>query len=42
MKKGTKIALLIGILLLAFGLTVMQIARHRGEGFSFSVPTSES
>ena len=42
MKKGTKIALLIGILLLAFGLTVMQIARHRGEGFSFSVPVVSS
>ena len=42
MKKGTKIALLIGILLLAFGLTVMQIARHRGEGFSFSVPAVSS
>lgn len=34
MKTGTKIGLLVGILLLAFGLTVMQIARHRGEGFS--------
>ena len=34
MKTGSKIALLIGILLLAFGLTVMQIARHRGESFS--------
>ena len=42
MKKGTKIALLIGILLLAFGLTVMQIARHRGESFSFSVPAVSS
>ena len=42
MKKGTKIALLIGILLLAFGLTVMQIARHRGEGFNFSVPAVSS
>lgn len=42
MKKGTKIGLLIGILLLAFGLTVMQIARHRGESFFFSVPSFSS
>ena len=33
MKTGKKIALLIGILLLAFGLTVLQIAHHRGESF---------
>lgn len=34
MKTGKKIGLLIGILLLAFGLTIMQIAHHRGEGFT--------
>ena len=34
MKTATKIGLLIGILLLAFGLTVLQIAHHRGEDFS--------
>ena len=38
MKTWKKIALLIGILLLAFGLTVLQIARHRGESF-IVVPT---
>ena len=38
MKKGTKIGLLIGILLLAFGLTALQIARHRGESFSAGLP----
>ena len=37
MKTGTKIGILIGILLLAFGLTTMQIARHRGDGFSASI-----
>lgn len=31
MKKGVKIVLLIGILLLAFGLTALQFAHHRGE-----------
>lgn len=34
MKAGVKIMLLIGILLLAAGLTVLQIAHHRGESFS--------
>lgn len=34
MKTGKKIALLIGIFLVAFGLTIMQIAHHRGEPFS--------
>lgn len=34
MKKVTKIGLLIGILLLAFGLTVLKIAHHRGEDFT--------
>jgi hypothetical protein len=33
MKKGTKIGLLVGIILIALGLTVMQLARHRGEDF---------
>ena len=31
MKKGAKIVLLIGILLLAFGLTALQFAHHRGD-----------
>ena len=31
MKKGVKIVLLIGILLLAFGLTALQFAHHRGD-----------
>ena len=31
MKTGTKIVLLVGILLLAFGLTALQIAHHRGD-----------
>ena len=34
MKTWKKIVLLIGILLLAFGLTVLQIAHHRGESFA--------
>ncbi len=34
MKKGTKICLLVGILLLALGLTITQIAHHRGESFN--------
>ena len=33
MKTWKKILLLVGVLLLAFGLTVLQIAHHRGEGF---------
>ena len=33
MKTGTKIILLIGILLLAFGITALKIAHHRGESF---------
>lgn len=33
MKTGTKILLLIGILLLALGLTILQIANHRGISF---------
>lgn len=37
MKMGKKIGLLIGILLLAFGLTLMQIAHHRGETFNSGV-----
>ncbi len=38
MKTGTKIAILVGILLLAFGLTMMQIAHHRGESFRDGMP----
>ena len=34
MKTGTKIFLLIGILLLALGLTILQIANHRGISFN--------
>ena len=34
MKTWKKIVLLIGILLLAFGLTALQIAHHRGESFA--------
>ena len=34
MKTGTKILLLIGILLLALGLTILQIANHRGISFN--------
>ncbi|MBR0207605.1 MAG: DUF4097 family beta strand repeat protein [Oscillospiraceae bacterium] len=37
MKTGKKILLLVGILLLAFGLTVLQIAHHRGLSFSAGV-----
>lgn len=37
MKTGTKIVLLIGILLLAFGLTLLQIAHHRGVSFNAGV-----
>ena len=33
MKTWKKIVLLVGIMLLAFGLTVLQIAHHRGESF---------
>ena len=40
MKTGKKILLLVGILLLASGLTVLQIARHRGVSFSAGVTNS--
>ncbi|MBQ3482345.1 MAG: DUF4097 family beta strand repeat protein [Oscillospiraceae bacterium] len=39
MKTWKKIVLLIGILLLAFGLTVLQIAHHRGDSFGFGTPS---
>ncbi len=42
MKTKTKIVLLVGILLLAFGLTTMQIARHRGESFGAAIPQRAS
>ena len=38
MKTWKKIVLLIGILLLAFGLTVLQIAHHRGDSFGAGAP----
>lgn len=42
MKKGVKIVLLIGILLLAFGLTALQFAHHRGESFSAGLNFADS
>ena len=45
MKKGIRIGLLIGIFLLALGITVIKVAHHRGESFTanltgFSVGSS--
>ena len=42
MKKGTKIVLLIGILLLALGITIVKIAHHRGESFSVGLSNALS
>ena len=40
MKTGKKILLLVGILLLAFGLTVLQIAHHRGVNVGVGLTNS--
>ncbi len=37
MKTGKKIALLIGILMLALGITAVKIAHHRGESFAAGI-----